>query len=128
MLPSRVDVSVLRVLRDVCQVDTGLLRLGRTTMSGMHIPDGTGDAGSISNLSVEIPIVPTSNGHAAIVSDQGTTTFEVRHTRKRYLQQRIRRHVVDSPGVRLRCFKIELTSCKVFEAQSKAPDLTTVND
>jgi hypothetical protein len=71
VLPSRVDVSVLRVLRDVCQVDTGLLRLGRTTVSGMHIPDGTGDAGSISNLSVEIPIVPTSDGHAAIVSYQG---------------------------------------------------------
>jgi hypothetical protein len=118
---------VLRVLRDVCQVDTGLLRLGRTTMSGMH-SDGTGDAGSISNLSVEIPIVPTSNGHAAIVSYQGATTFEARNTRERYLQQRIRRHVVDSPGVRLRCFKIELTSCKVFEAQSRAPDLTTVND
>jgi len=67
VLPSRVDVSVLRVLRDVCQVDPSLLRLGRTTVSGMHIPDGTGDADSISNLSVEIPIVP-SNGHAAIVS------------------------------------------------------------
>jgi hypothetical protein len=52
VLPRGVDVRVLRVLGNVLKRNTGLLGLGCSAMSGMHIPNSTGHTGCVCNISI----------------------------------------------------------------------------